>query len=510
MKLKKIMSDPILWIETFCKIPNKEGKIVPFKLFEQQKYLMKNRERFLIVCKGRQQGLSVLAAAYSVYIASTNPNVTCLLMSYKWDSAKIIFDKLKCIYYNIPESVKIPLKSDNKHELSFTNGSKIVICTCSSTDSARGATVAFAHLSEYSLYNEYAEKQLVAIQNSLSPNSPLWIESTPNGTSNHYYELYSAAERGENLFKPFFFPWYSAKEQFANEYKEFSDVYINRHGSLPSVDELNETELSLYNRGVTIEQLVWRRLKIGNSSEQAFNSDYPSDSAIAFATTGSNVFNPELIFNRLNNIHEVKPLPLPNNLPVSLKQWYNRGLTIYELPKHNTKYYAGIDTAEGLGGNRDYSVIEIFDEECRQVAEFASNKIKPYDFAEIVNDLGTYFQKPLLVIEKANAGHVIVDKLKHDFKYTNLYKYKEYDARGQSVKRVGFVTDARSRPLMINNFCELFETNRVLINSKELLKEMQVFTFIGGKMNAPKNAHDDRILSACMSLYGLKSGVNYI
>ena len=30
-KLIKIMSDPILWIETFVKIVDKQGRLVPFK-----------------------------------------------------------------------------------------------------------------------------------------------------------------------------------------------------------------------------------------------------------------------------------------------------------------------------------------------------------------------------------------------------------------------------------------------------------------------------------------------
>ena len=42
-KLKQIVSNPILWIETFVNIVDKKGRIVPFKFNPQQKYIMKHR-----------------------------------------------------------------------------------------------------------------------------------------------------------------------------------------------------------------------------------------------------------------------------------------------------------------------------------------------------------------------------------------------------------------------------------------------------------------------------------
>ena len=47
-KLIKIMSDPILWIETFVKIVDKQGRLVPFKLNPQQKYIMRKKGKFNI------------------------------------------------------------------------------------------------------------------------------------------------------------------------------------------------------------------------------------------------------------------------------------------------------------------------------------------------------------------------------------------------------------------------------------------------------------------------------
>jgi hypothetical protein len=63
--------------------------------------------------------------------------------------------------------------------------------------------------------------------------------------------------------------------------------------------------------------------------------------------------------------------------------------TYLHNPKRNIKYFGGVDTSAGGGG--DYSTITILDSDGQQVASFYSNKVPVYKFAEIVNDLGRFF-----------------------------------------------------------------------------------------------------------------------
>lgn len=63
---------------------------------------------------------------------------------------------------------------------------------------------------------------------------------------------------------------------------------------------------------------------------------------------------------------------------------------------------------------------------------------------------------------------------------------------------------------MINDFVELFETNQIVINSKDLLSEMKMFQFKDGKMSAVIGYHDDLTMSFAMAIVGMKSGINYI
>jgi hypothetical protein len=64
-KLRKILDNPRLWIESFLQIANKEGKIVPFRLNELQSDFIKNIDKYNIILKSRQLGFSVLMTAYS-------------------------------------------------------------------------------------------------------------------------------------------------------------------------------------------------------------------------------------------------------------------------------------------------------------------------------------------------------------------------------------------------------------------------------------------------------------
>ncbi len=507
-KLKKIISNPVLYIEKFMNVVDKNGKLVSFKLNPQQKALLQDMDKYNIILKSRQLGITTLSCAYSIYLAMTNANTTCLLVSYSIDSATAIFEKLKQLYNDLPSALKVGLNANNKKELKFLNGSRIICATCGTKDVARGLTVRFCHLSEVGFMKDTVDKQLLAIEQSLTPNGRIILESTANGL-NYFSEIYNKAERRESLYTPFFFSWVDDKVMFADEYKMFSDRYLAIHGAFPSEDELTDAEKNLKAQGATLEQLVWRRLKIANSSEQSFAQEFPSNAIEAFITTGSNVFTPKLIHERLQYIHEAKAIQSkPKNLPISLVPWLRSELTIWDVSKKGAKYYIGVDTGEGMA--QDYSAIQVLSAEGIQVAEFKSNKIKPFQFAELVNDIGIYYNRALLVIEKASAGHTIVDKLKNDYKYSNLYKYKEYDARGMAKKKVGFVTNPKTKPLMINEYVELFETNQIVINSKDLLSEMKMFQFKDGKMEASSGKHDDLVMAFAMAIVGLKSGLNYV
>jgi hypothetical protein len=434
-------------------------------------------------------------------------------MSYSIDSATGIFEKLKQMYYTIPDVLRPELINNNKKELKFKNGSRIIVATCGNKDVARGLTLKFAHLSEIAFMKETLPKQLLAIEQALVPGGKIVLESTAN-SFNYFSELWQKAKDGENMYKPYFANWYDNKTMFADDYVNAVEIWKARNnGNVLTVAELDAEELDLYSKDATIEQLMWRRLKIANAGGgdkglQNFYQEFPSTDIQAFISSGSSVFDSKMIEERLRYLHKHLNRNELKDLDEVLKQYLNKSLFIWEKPKVDMKYYIGVDGAEGVG--QDYSVLEVFSEDGIQVAEFRNNKLAPHLFSEIVYLLGVYYNYGFLVIEKASAGHTIVSKLRFDYRYRNMYMHKEYDARGNARKKVGYVTNSKTKPMMINGFREKFEENQIVINSKILLEEMKVFKIEGDKMGAIKGRHDDCVMATSMALVGLDKGIWYI
>lgn len=513
-KLRRIVADPVLWAKYFVTIVNKEGRKVPFEPTYHQKLLSKNFGKFNLVAKSRQLGVTSWAICYSLYLTHTEPDTVCMIMSYSLDTVDIVFKKLKAMYDDLNPSVKIKDVANNRKELILENRSRIICCICGSKDAARGSTLRYVHLTEVAFMDdEKLKNQLVAIEAALRPDGQMVLESTSNGM-NMWFELWNKAVNKESQYKPFFFSWLDDKYLFARDYEENTEIYKNRHGRYLEIDDLDEEELSLYHKmdgdtnPLAMKKLMWRRMKIANIGIEKFRQEYPSNAMESFIVSGNNIFDLETVQARLNNIDQTNKLILPKNIPSIFRKWKS-SIAIWKYPKIGERYYAGVDTGEGIGS--DNSVISIVDANGFQCFEFANNKIKPYEFAELVRAVGTCYNTCLLVIEKLSAGHTVVDKLyDSNNRYINLYKYKSYDVKGKVRKKAGFETSSKSRPIIINRFVEMFEKGEVCVNSKGLLNEMKSFQMDNnGKVQAVSGAKDDRVLAFCMALEGLASGIYY-
>lgn len=66
-KFKKVWGDPILFIENFMQIKDREtGKLVKFKLNPIQKDFIQNMDNLGIILKARQGGMSTAIVTYLI------------------------------------------------------------------------------------------------------------------------------------------------------------------------------------------------------------------------------------------------------------------------------------------------------------------------------------------------------------------------------------------------------------------------------------------------------------
>ncbi|ENK1242985.1 terminase [Clostridium botulinum] len=500
------------FIRAFIKIVNKDTKTVPFVLTEEQEIFVEGLEKFNIVLKSRQLGLSVVTVALSIRQVIVNPNSCCLLVSHDQKSCNAIFDKLKQQFNSLPNFIKPEQMANNRQEIKLKNGSKITCVCAGNKDVGRGDTLHLVHLSEFAFW-KMPKKQLNSITQALAPDGKLIIESTANGL-NYFHDLYFQAKNNENSYKSFFFNWINGSSLFKKDYQNSVEIYKSRNNNkILTKDELDEEEKELVKIGATIKQLMWRRLKVASTGLEAFHQEYPSTDTEAFISTGNSVFNNKKITEIERSIisNKTKYIKKENiiDLPSLLKNHIGRSFFIYEIPVAGQRYYIGADLSEGVG--QDYSVIEVLDKDGEQVAEFYNNKIKPYEMSEIINEIGKYYNYGLLCVEKASGGHSVIERLRYDLSYMNMVKYKSYDDFQKLIWNVGFDTNSKTKSIIINDFVELFEKGQLKINSRRLLQEMKIFEINeNGKMGASGAGHDDSVMAMALAIVSIKYGFWYV
>ena len=505
----------IEWIETFIKIADKSGKIVPFILTDEQREFVNGLEHKNIVSKSRQLGLSVCCAALSIRKCVCHPNTTCVLISHSQESTNKVFAKLKQQFYSLPDFIRPQLLTNNRQELTFANGSRISCQTAGNKELGRGDTInGVLHMSEYAMWKAQ-DAQLQSLMQASTDTATIIIESTTKGF-NKFTELYMQARSGENDFKSFFFNFINGRALFESQYKQSVEAWKARHnGKMLTPDEYDEEEKYLATLGMTPDQAVWRRGKIAESSLDAFHEEFPSTFEESCIVTGSSVFDNSKVIRLQQAILEqkIRPLALDKivGLPtILIPHVKNRNLKIWEIPKVGMKYVLGCDLSEGLGGNRDYSTIFIMDKDGKQVGEFASNKIKPYQMADIIDAIGRWYNKGLLVVEKASGGHSVIERLRYEKKYMNMYKSKFYDEFKRTVWKVGFDTSQKSKSLAVNDMREWFDKGLIDIQSNDLLEEMKTFVAEdNGAFNAITGCYDDLVSSCWLAIQGMKHGFWY-
>lgn len=499
----------IEFIETFIKIVDKNGDTVPFKLTPEQRDFVNGLKSKNLVLKSRQLGLSVCTIALSIRACIVKPNTNCLLVSHTQSSTNAIFQKLKDQWDSVPDWIKPQTTTNNRQALTFTNGSSITCLTAGHKDVGRGSTYngGIVHLSEYAFWAD-PERQLNSLMQACSESSTLIIESTANGFNN-FSELYYGAVNGDNAFNHYFFNWINGSTLFKGQYEQCVEEYKALHnGNMLTVGELDAEEKNLMDLGATLEQLVWRRAKVGISGLDKFHQEYPSTPDEAYISTGFSVFSKEKIQKKIGNLR-AKCLENVNGLPDILKPYLGNALQLWETVKKNKRYYLGCDLSEGL--SRDFSVVEIFKEGGVHVGEFRSNSIKPYEMADIIYALGMYFNKGLLCIERASGGLSVIERLRYNGRtYMNMVKYKSFDQFNREVWIPGFDTNVKTKSLVINDLREYFDKGYIQVKSKVALGEMKTYMVDdNGKMTAPQGMHDDCVMALALAVVAIKSPFYY-
>lgn len=516
-KLEKINESPVLWLKNFVKITTNTGAYVPFTVNEQQEYFIKEMIRFNIISKARQIGFSTLSLGLCLFYACTRPRTNYMIVSYKQESSTLLFEKLKDMYASLPnDKFKFPKDiENNRGKLKLDNGSSITLATAGGKDVGRGSTFEYILLSEFAFY-ENQDKILLSAEQALakSKTSKIVIETTSNGF-NHYQKLFMNAYKGISKYKAFFFPFYSSSyaKQFKDDYDEAEDWYrLKNGGRRLTKDDLEPEEEILLDSGATLKQLMWRRWKLLDMSLQQFYQEFPATPMESFISSGLNIFDQSKIIDRLRYVSVPKTYTeVKFNLPDDFKRYLGKSLMIYQLPQVGERYFGGVDTSAGVGS--DCSTITLINSDGEQVLSFYNNKVPVYEFAKLINEIGRWYNYAFLAVERNSYGTPILERLRKEYKYLNLYKHKRFNQQtGRKMLYLGWNTDQSSKSIMISDLKEQFECDLILINCKETLEQMQIFIEKDGKQGNKKGEgnHDDNVIGLALAIQAKKANKWYI
>ncbi len=498
------------YIESYIKIRDKKGNVIPLKLNEpQMKYYNVIKQLYeekkpirIIILKARQMGFSTETESIIFKNVVTNHNYNAGIVAHKEDSTTNLFNMSKRMLEYLPESIKPEQKKSNAKELVFNNengtglDSKIKCMTAGGKGIGRSDTFTALHLSELAFWEGNKQDILLGLLQAVPniPESIVIIESTANGFD-YFKELWDKAVAGENDFDPLFVGW--------NELSEYKMQYTG----FQLTEEEKELQ-RLYN--VSLEQLEWRRWCIKNNCGgdiDKFKQEYPISPEEAFISTGKCYFNKANIIKRINELRNIKPI-----IRGSFSCFYDgvriRGkkfneeekgsIKIYKYPENNVPYVIGGDTA---GEGSDYFTAHVINNITGEQVAVLKQQYDEIEYVKQMYCLGMFYNKALLGPE-SNFSTYPIQKL-IELNYPNIFVRKKEDTYSNKYeKSFGFKTTSITRPLVLGNLQEIVKDEIEKICDIETLREM--LTFIvnkNGRAEAEEGYHDDLVMALAISYY---------
>lgn len=499
LEVRRRLRDDFAFYASSClRIRTKDADISPLVLNEAQRRFVDAIENQwktegkvrIVVLKARQMGLSTVIGAWLYWRTSQNQALKTLVMAHKADATSTLFEMTKRFHDLLPDPLRSHTKYSSKRELTFDIlQSSFTVATAGGDGVGRSETLTGVHASEVAFWPKSSASDVFNGLTNAVPNMPgtaIFVESTANGVSGKFAELWQGAIKGENGYVPIFLPWH-----IQQEYRR----PVPDEGLTYTPEELELIDLY----GLDDEQLQFRRVRIAETSRDQFKQEYPSCAEEAFLTSGMPVFNPEQITEALRTA----PAPVDRlTLEGSVFVPHSRGqLAVYKDFDPARIYYIGADVAEGIKG-RDYSVAQVIDDRGEQAAVWRGH-VHPDYFAVILKALGERYGTARIIPERNNHGILTCSRLAKDLAYPNVFMEESVGNITEDYREtIGFSTNVKTKPLVIDQLRAALRDGVLKIRDRDTLQEMLTYIVTEtGKMEAEEGHHDDCVMALALAFH---------
>lgn len=482
----------------------------------QKKFLNVVKEKFfkgepirMIILKARQVGISTLIEAIIYAFTSRMKAVTASVIADDLDGANYLFSMQKTFQEYLDDTYKPLIERSNEKKLAFHKlGSEIFIDTAENTNIGRKYTLQFVHLSEAAFYRKSLNNILLGINQAIPQLSGTmeFIESTANGISNDFYDLWQAAKASKNDYIPFFIGW--------NEVLEYSRLLVSdKLYPIDGIKFINSKECEKFIKdeselekryNLSREQINWRRWTIVNNCNGnllKFRQEFPITPEEGFLATG------DIYFDRDGCLKQEKKKPnrignfvLYENKIVFRESLLSGLWKIYEDKSDNRVYCIGADPAEGLP-HGDYSAAVVIDKLTGNTIATYRHKSAPDVFAVDLVDAAKFYNNCMIACENKGYGSAVNrDMYKM---YGNLFRMiKSKDGKDNITGDLGWNTNASTRRIMLAQLAEEIREGVINLYDEDLILEL--WTFIcnperRGEPEADSGKTDDLIIARCIA-----------
>ena len=456
-EIVKCGKEPHHFINNYVKIQHPERGTIAFDTYPFQDECVDNfvENRFNIIVKSRQLGLSTLVAAYAVWLAIFYKDKNILVIATKLAVAQNFIKKVKVAIRSLPPWLMLPeIIGNNKQLIEFSNGSSIKAIP-TSDDAGRSEALSLLIIDEAAFVRNFDDLWM-GLYPTLSTGGRAIVLSTPNGVGGQYYDIYMKAEAGENDFHPIKLPW---------------DVHPERD------DE-------------------WFAAESKQMKPQQIAQELMCD----FAASGDTF----LTSREIEYVMQCVRSPIERWGP-------ENAVWVWKYPLSERKYLISADVARGDGA--DYSTFVVFDIESSEIVADFKSKIPPDNFAAVLAEAGRRYNNAILAPESNTYGYAVLVKLK-ELNYPAIYFQKEKDRFAAmygdgSISKAGFSTQGNNRSKILTKLEEVIRNKHLTIYSSRVYEELKTFVWKGSRAQAMRGKNDDLVMALAIGCWLFDTSPKY-
>ena len=169
---------------------------------------------------------------------------------------------------------------------------------------------------------------------------------------------------------------------------------------------------------------------------------------------------------------------------------------IYKEPVPGVPYVIGADTA---GDGSDFFVAQVLDNRTGEQVAVLRHRFAEDVFAHQLYCLGMYYNSALIAVETNYSTYPVMELER--LHYPRIYIREKFDDITHAiVKSYGFLTNKKTRPVIIAELIRAMREDISLVSDEETLNEMQ--TFVRNEDFRPEaeaGCHDDCVMSLAIA-----------